>query len=537
MSVARDRWGRPVVPHPFPGGEPVWHHRPSSIGKIVDDTYNLDLWQKRMVAKGLAARPDLLARVDAADPETSDGKRDLNSLCKQAQEAAAASRGANIGTALHAYTEQLDRGQQVQPLEQYQADLDAYRRTLDAHSITIDAGLMERFVVWPDRKVAGSCDRYAHWGGRVVALDLKTGASNPADFSLVTYAAQLACYANATHIWDGVDAEPLPEVDTEVGLIVWLPAGQGRCELIEVDITKGAEIVDLAISVYEARKDRGLGQIVLPSAADTRRGSEHGEPAPAAADDGGGLTHRNGDTVAKLRRRLQRLTDDTACTMADVKAAWPADCGKLSVELTDDQLDRIAGTVQMLEMGYGLDGADAPTVDEMVERLGRLPVDLVGLATTHAKALDPPIPNLRSGQATTHDLERLDAVVAPIEVLHTERITHLVNHLSPLDEDTADALIQWATEQRDEPLTAADVAALEALDNLEAERLSALAELYADEPDDLAAHLVDVAGSKSEVVAAGKAAAERHGLDVPKSTAEVAANRVLAALVTAKETA
>lgn len=538
-NVARDRWGRPVVPNPLPDGDPVWHHRPSSVGKIVDDTYNLDLWQKRMVAKGLAARPDLLARVDAADPESPDGKRDLNALCKQAQEAAAASRGANVGTALHSYTEQLDRGDDVQPLEAYRADLAAYRATLDAHGIHVDPQWMERFVVWPDRRVAGSCDRYATWGGRLVVADLKTGASNPADFSLVTYAAQLACYANATHTWDGVNAEPLPEIDTEVGLVVWLPAGQGRCEIIEVDLIKGARIVDLAIEVYEARKDKTLGSLVLPSSSRRSEPVEPSESQPAAGlhGHGGGLGSPITAKVGELRRRLERLVADTDCEMADVKAAWPADCGKLSTELSADQLDRVEGTVMMLEMGYGLSPADAPTAQDLIERLENLPADLLALATTHAKALDPQIPNLRSGKATEADLERLERVVMPLENVAAERLAHLVNHLSPMDEDTADSLIEWATEQRDQPILRASAAALAKLDNLEAERLSALAEFYAEDPDDVLAHLVDRCGSKSEVLAKAKDAAEVHDLPRPKSTADVAENRVLAALITAKESA
>ncbi len=264
FTIPRDRWGRPTLPHPFPDGELLWHHRPSSIGKIVDDTYNLDQWQKRMVIVGACQRPDLLALADTLDPDDRNDKRQLNKLASEFQEAAKASKGANTGTALHSYTEQIDAGKDVTPLPMFVDDLEAYRKGLADHSIEIDPHWMERFVVWSDKRIAGSCDRYVMWNGRMVTFDLKTGASNPADFSLVSYAAQLASYANCTHAWDGVHSEALPEIDTEVGLIGWLPAGKGHFEVIEVDLTEGARIVDLALDVYWTRKNKELGH-TLPT--------------------------------------------------------------------------------------------------------------------------------------------------------------------------------------------------------------------------------------------------------------------------------
>jgi len=257
--INRDQWGRPLIPNPTTG-EIAWHHRPSSLGRIIEDTYGLEQWAQRTTAVGCARRPDLLALVSALDPTDRHDKQQLNKLVAQLKDAGGASDGANTGTAIHAYTEQIDRGQTVEPLPEYAADLDAYRQSLTEHSIEIDPAWIEQFVVWPEKRIAGSADRYVRYRGDWVVLDLKTGQHNPASFSLVSHAAQLAAYANATHTWDGDKFGAMPAVSWELGLILWLPAGQATAELIEVDLVDGAAAVDLALDVYAMRKNKGFGK-------------------------------------------------------------------------------------------------------------------------------------------------------------------------------------------------------------------------------------------------------------------------------------
>ncbi len=112
-----------------------------------------------------------------------------------------------------------------------------------------------------------------------------------------------------------------------------------------------------------------------------------------------------------------------------------------------------------------------------------------------------------------------------------ERLAQLVNHLSPLSEADAAAYVAWATEMRDEPLTAATADSLATLDDLEAERVMALAELHEAGIADLVAHLVDVTGSKSKALATGKKMAALHDLPNVASTADIANDRMLTALV------
>jgi hypothetical protein len=259
--IDRDRWGRPLIPDPTTG-EVEWHHRPSSIGRIVQDNFNIEQWAQRMTAVGCAKRPDLLALVSSLDPNDRDDKKELNRLVEQLKDAAGASEGSNKGTAIHAYTEQIDLGGDVEPLPEYVDDLEAYRQALVDHKIEIDKGWVERFVVWPAKRIAGSADRFVRYNGEWVVFDLKTGQYNPAQFSLISHAAQLASYANAAHTWDGKMFGAMPAVSRGVGLILWLPAGQGTAQLIEVDLVDGVAAVNLALDVYELRKDKQFGKAI-----------------------------------------------------------------------------------------------------------------------------------------------------------------------------------------------------------------------------------------------------------------------------------
>ncbi len=532
MDIDRDRWGRPLVPNPMPDGDPVWHHRASGIGNQIADMFNIQQWQKRMLIVGATKRQDLLALADTLDPYDKGDKQKLNRIATEMQEAAGSKDRANIGTALHSYTEQIDAGAKVEPLPQFVDDLNAYTACLVKHRIEIDPQWMERFVVWPDKRIAGSADRYAMWNGRMVVVDLKTGKSDPAAFSMISQATQLASYANATHAWDGETADPLPEIDTEVGLILWLPAGEGRAELIEVDLTEGARLVDLALDVYWSRKNKALGR-TLP---DPRTG----QVETAAERGGGGLATAEvppeavtRPPISQLVDRLNILIEFTGCTRADVGASWPQGApGLLADGHTDDTLARIDHMIDRLEWDHHLTQPEQADVDQSIARMRALPTDLLAGIGQLNKKLETPVPNPTIGTVTVAQLETLNEWIDGAEIEGQNRLAQLVNHMSPLSETDADAIIAYATETRDLPIPTATSDNLAELDNLEAERVMALAELHEAGVDDLVAHLVDVTGSKSKALTAGKQMAALHELPAPRSTAEIAEDRLLVALVT-----
>lgn len=249
----RDRWGRPSIMQP--DGKRKSYTRCSSAAKTIEDTYNLTLWSKRNVAYGLAHDASLVARVLAigGEPSTWDkvAKDAVNEIVSAAEAVAKAHKAADIGTAVHRLTEQLDRGEPVTG-GIYQPDLDAYRMAMDAAGF--DVAHIECRMVNDELEMAGTADRIVsrRTGGHAIA-DVKTSAT--VDFGGLGWAAQLAAYAGGL-LYDCAAEQRLdtPDLDITVGYIIHLPAGQGRCAVYEVDLEGGLAAARLANEVRAIRK-------------------------------------------------------------------------------------------------------------------------------------------------------------------------------------------------------------------------------------------------------------------------------------------
>lgn len=256
VEIPRDRYGRPMVLAPN-GKKRLPYRRTTTFVGCLEDTYNLMAWKNRQVAYGMGQRKDLVLAAAAADP---DDKRKLNEIAEKATEHAMASASATTGTALHALTERVDRGQPlgVVPTE-YQADIAAYQKATAAVEFT---GI-EAFRIHDDWQVAGTTDRIGKLHGRPMIMDIKTGSI---DFPH-KMAMQLAMYAHSTPYDIPTDkriddAEP---VDPNRGIIIHLPAGQGRCDLYQIDIGKGWGACLLAKKVWSWRGTKDLTELVNPN--------------------------------------------------------------------------------------------------------------------------------------------------------------------------------------------------------------------------------------------------------------------------------
>lgn len=290
-ELPRDRWGRPLITPPE-GGEAVAYQRVTTFVGALEDTYHLGLWQLRMAVLGMADRSDLqLAALAISDPDDRNSKKTLNDIAKQAKDAAAGSAKATIGTAIHSYTERIDKGEPLGNVPaQYLADLDAYR--------TITTGLeslgIEGFCVNDGLRVGGSYDRIyaftaefldayaAHYGRRLhypgrdadgfmvvgagpevapgdaVIGDVKTGN---VDLGIGKICMQLGTYANSVDYDHTVGSRTAlvgnPSKDWAV--VVHLPAGQGAARLVWADIRSGFAVAStLARGVHDWRKRKDL---------------------------------------------------------------------------------------------------------------------------------------------------------------------------------------------------------------------------------------------------------------------------------------
>lgn len=250
-DVNRDRWGRPLLVPPG-GGKPQPYTRVTTIAGTLEDRRNLEQWSQRMVALGLNARKDLQALVAA----NADDKQRLNAICEDAVEAAKASASANMGTAIHTFTERVDLGLPLGDIP------DAIHSTLVAYlqlrkRLSVEVEQVEAFCAHPQLKYAGTTDRIITMNGARYIADIKTGNI---DFGQQSIAAQLAMYAHAQHYDIAADEWGGPlDVSKETAYVIHLPQDTAAATLHAVDIASGWRAAQLSLWTREWRKSKPVG--------------------------------------------------------------------------------------------------------------------------------------------------------------------------------------------------------------------------------------------------------------------------------------
>lgn len=248
-EIQRDRYGRPMVKVPG-SSKRVAYRRCTTFVGCLEDTYNLMLWKQRQTALGMGQRPDLVLAAAAADP---GDKKLLNDIAEKACEHAFGSAAATTGTALHSLTERVDRGQPLGAIPaEYRADIDAYRAATEG----IEWVGIESFRVHDDWKVAGTADRIGRApNGRLRVYDIKSGSIDyPHKMAM-----QLAMYARSKPYDIATDKRyDQGEIDPNTGIIIHLPAGEGRCDLYEINIGAGWGACIIAKKVWDWRGTKDL---------------------------------------------------------------------------------------------------------------------------------------------------------------------------------------------------------------------------------------------------------------------------------------
>jgi len=266
-QIKRDQWGRYRIPHPDTGKETSWT-RATTLANTLADRFGLEQWSKRNVVLGLGARHDLYAQAASCKPDDKDA---LNRIVKDAEEAAKSSAGANLGTALHRFTERIDAGEDITAPPPWDRDVAAYKQAMDTHSIGVFPDWIEHVLLVPEFGVAGTCDRLCTsplWTLPRIG-DLKTG-KDVLQYGMTEIALQLSIYAHATYWFDPTTGEVHPiyeSVDQHKALVMHLPVGKATCTLYEVDIAAGWQAVQLAVDVRNWRKRKDLADQLVPSAA------------------------------------------------------------------------------------------------------------------------------------------------------------------------------------------------------------------------------------------------------------------------------
>lgn len=302
-EIPRDRFGRPMV-MPAKGTRRQAYRRVTTFVGCLDDMNGLMKWKARQVAYGMGQRRDLVMAAAAADPTD---KKTLGDVAEKAAEHALSSAGATIGTAVHSLTERIDRGKPLGPIpSEAEADLAAYQEATKH----IEWLGIETFRVHDDWKVAGTADRIGKMHGSTMIFDIKTGSIDyPHKMAM-----QLALYAHSTPYDIGTDTrteDPEP-VNLNTGIIIHLPAGEGRCDLYEIDIAKGWGACLLAKKVWDWRGRKDLTHRVGEPRTSTWEKSNSDIPPP---------------TWSSLIEH--------AATIDDLRTIWnrAKECGQLTPEL------------------------------------------------------------------------------------------------------------------------------------------------------------------------------------------------------------
>jgi hypothetical protein len=218
-----------------------YYTRVTTYADAITDTYNLMRWQMRRVALGLGQRPDYV-RLAAALTDRDDDRDALDELVGKAKEAAGPNR-ADEGTALHALTERIDRGEDLgNPPPELANDLAAYAALSERALRFVER---ECRVVCDELETAGTPDGIAYVAEPCPAgcgpdvlhvVDTKTGSVRyPGKMST-----QLAIYAHSDK-YDPATGErtPLGNVCHKWGAIVHLPVEQGRASPFWLDLEHG----------------------------------------------------------------------------------------------------------------------------------------------------------------------------------------------------------------------------------------------------------------------------------------------------------
>lgn len=274
-EVSRDRFGRYLLPDPRdPGAGTFPWTRATTIASTIQDQFNLQRWQQRMVAHGIGKQESLYALAASLDP-VSD-RNQLQQVCEDALAAAGANDGRNKGTALHGFWERVLRGGDPMTIPQaWRPHIDLAQIRTDQAGLIIPVRYVEAIVFCPDIECVGRTDalvmheeRGAFVGADYRVADLKTEKTEPdvKDFSYTAtqIAVQLAIYAHASHRWLPHEKrwEELPAIDQEVAYVLHLPSNAPHAHPIfniwAVDLQTGWEGALLAREVRAWRKRKNI---------------------------------------------------------------------------------------------------------------------------------------------------------------------------------------------------------------------------------------------------------------------------------------
>jgi hypothetical protein len=359
-EAPKDRWGRYKISDPATGKE-RGYTRVTTIAKVLDDSSSLADWKTRMAITGIVQRADLLAQASTS----LDDRSKLNKIANDAIEAAGAYSRANLGTALHSITQQIDLGMKPQILAGLQSDIETYVASIAAWDFGMRKEWIEVLLINDEYEYAGTADRIVTTrDGKICIFDLKTGTD--LSYSFGSIAVQLAMYANADWIYDWKTGErtALPEgLDMKEGIICHLPAGEANCKFYTVDLEAGWEAAKMSFATRNWRKRKDLFKPYTFS--DEKQGDVKPVQNPIAQADNPVSPKELAVQQEWMKQRIANLTREAQAMLI---LCWPQGCPKLQ-ETSAEQLQQLVKVIQTVEAEHDIPFFDAdPTVKKPVKR-------------------------------------------------------------------------------------------------------------------------------------------------------------------------
>jgi len=313
----RRNWqGRPIILQP--DGTEVTYTRVTTLAKTLEEQSQLTAWKQRMTLLGASMRPDVVMAAANARmmPDIKEQKRELNKLAEQAMEAAQSGAKAQIGTALHGFSEHVDAGLPIAELPpMVQPIMSSYSRLVaEVHQVWgIRIVGTEVRLVCDDIEAAGTADRLWYvpnpvqvmtsFGpieipAGVTVVDLKTGSVEYAGLGI---GVQLGTYALSER-YDVLTGARTPlgrfvldgqlfdvPVNVDLALVLHLPSDAmgGVVELLPVNIRGGYAAALDSFKARETRKaSRGwIGKAIQLTAASPVESTIEPPAAPLVEHD------------------------------------------------------------------------------------------------------------------------------------------------------------------------------------------------------------------------------------------------------------
>jgi hypothetical protein len=278
----------------------VGYTRVTTFAEALQDSSALTRWKMRRAVLGMGRRPDYVTAAAALSVRDED-RQALDDLAEKALEAAGPN-AADVGTALHAFTERIDRGEELGPVPaEYQGTLDAYV-TASRHLRFVD---FECRTVCDDLEAAGTPDRVGFCDipdpdgivDELRIIDTKTGR---VDYSAGKFSTQLAIYAHSAKYHPGTGARTSWEeahgapLSLRWGLVVHVPAGANTAELLWIDLQHGWTGAQHCALVRQWRT--GAAGLLLPVFA---------RPPRPATQDGTCRGRKQDGTACGYRRKTR----------------------------------------------------------------------------------------------------------------------------------------------------------------------------------------------------------------------------------------